>query len=333
MDNLTHSLTGMLLARAGLNRLAPRATVLAVAAANLPDLDVVTAFNGSLCYLAQHRGFTHALFWAPLVALAGLPLWWLLARKETLGARQWAGAYAVSLAAVASHLGLDFLNVYGIRLLLPFSGAWPRLDLVNIVDIWLWTLLLVCVLGPMLARLVDGEIGARRTPGRGMAIAGLALMGVYIAGRAELHARAVSTLQTRLYHREQPRLTVALPGAANPWRWTGLVETRRAWHVVDVNLLGREFDPGSGRVFYKPDTSAVRAAVTGTETARVFLDFAQCPLWRVTPASAPEGASLVRIYDLRFGLPDEGTFTTEYLVDASGKVLRQRFGFGNMKAE
>jgi inner membrane protein len=333
MDNLTHSLTGLLLARSGLNRLAPRATALAVIAANLPDLDIVTGVNGSLCYLANHRGFTHALSWAPLAAAATLPFWWLLARKQQPARRHWAGAYLVSLIAILSHLGLDFLNVYGIRLHLPFSAAWLRLDLVHIVDVWLWSLLLVCTLGPMLARLVYSEIGARGGSGRGMAITALLLMGAYFAGRAELHARAIETLQSRLYASQAPSLTVALPSAASPWQWTGLVETQTAWHAVPVNLLLRDFDPDAGRIFYKPDTARVRAAVLSTKTARAFLNFSQCPLWRVTPVTNPDGASLVRIYDLRFGLPEDGAFSTEYLVDASGKVLRERFSFGNMKSE
>lgn len=333
MDNLTHSLTGLLLARSGLNRLAPRATALAIIAANLPDLDIVSAVNGSLCYLANHRGFTHALFWAPLVALGALPLWWLLARKQSLGARQWAGAYLVALAAVLSHLGLDYLNVYGIRLQLPFAAAWPHLDLVNIIDIWLWAILLICALGPLLARLVYSEIGARGGTGRGMAIVGLVLMSAYFFGRAQLHAQAVETLQSRLYGKQQPRLTIALPSVANPWQWTGVVETNSAWHVLPVNLFSREFDPDAGRVFYKPDTTRVRAAVLRTKTASVFLDFSQCPLWRVTPVTSPEGASLVRIYDLRFGLPDEGTFSCDFLVDAAGNVLRERFSFGSMKSD
>lgn len=333
MDNLTHSLTGLLLARAGLNRLAPRATALAVIAANLPDLDIVTGVNGSLCYLAHHRGFTHALFWAPLVALAALPIWWLLARKQALTSRHWIGAYLVALTAIFSHLGLDFLNVYGIRLHLPFSADWPRLDLVNIVDIWIWAILLVCALGPLLARLVYSEIGARGGAGRGMAITGLILIAIYIGGRAELHARAIGTLQARLYEKEQPRLTAALPSAANPWQWTGLVETNSAWHVVPVNLLLRDFDPDARRTFYKPDLSRVRAPILATETARVFLDFNQAPLWRVTPVATPEGASLVHIYDLRFGLPGEGAFSCDFLIDAQGKVLRERFNFANMKPE
>lgn len=333
MDNLTHSLTALLLARAGLNRLAPRATVLAVIAANLPDLDIVTAVNGQASYLANHRGFSHALLLAPLMAAAALPLWWLLARKEPLGRRQWAGAYLVSLLAVFSHLGLDYLNVYGIRLHLPFSAAWVRLDLLNIIDVWIWAILLICTLGPMLARLVYSEIGARGGTGRGMAIAGLLLICVYLAGRATLHARAVDTLQARLYDKESPRFTIAVPGAANPWGWTGLVETESAWHVVPVNLLMGNFDPDSGRKFYKPDISHVRDAILHTETARIFLDFSRSALWRITPVTTPEGATRVRIYDLRFGLPEQGAFSCEFIIDRAGNVLRERFSFGNTKSE
>ena len=40
MDNLTHSLTGLMLSRAGLNRFYPRATLVLVIAANIPDIDI-----------------------------------------------------------------------------------------------------------------------------------------------------------------------------------------------------------------------------------------------------------------------------------------------------
>lgn len=333
MDNLTHSLAGILLARAGLGRLAPHGTALAVAAANLPDLDIVSGAGGSLCYLAHHRGFTHAFFWMPLVALAPLPLWWLWSRRQRhIGAKDWAMAYVISLAAVLSHLLLDALNVYGIRLLHPFSSRWLHADLVNIVDVWIWAVLLVCVLGPMLARLVYSEIGARGGSGRGMAWLGLLLLCGYVGLRAYLHQQATGALITRLYGGETPLRVLALPSAANPWSWTGLVETRAAWRVVPVDLLLREFDPEAGRTYYKPAAGSVRQPVLATETARVFLDFSQCPLWRITPAPQPDGAVLVRISDLRFGLPDDGAFTAEFLVDASGRVLRQQFAFGTMRA-
>jgi len=40
MDKLTHSLVGVLLSRAGVKRLAPRATVTLVLGANAPDIDI-----------------------------------------------------------------------------------------------------------------------------------------------------------------------------------------------------------------------------------------------------------------------------------------------------
>lgn len=329
MDNLTHSLTGVLLARAGLNRLVPRATILAVIAVNLPDLDIVTALRGSLCYLANHRGFSHALFWLPLVALAPLPIWWLLARSQGVKPIDWLKAYLVSAVALLSHLVLDWMNVYGIRLKLPFSGEWLHLDLLNIIDVWVWAILLICTLGPVLGRLVESEMGARRGAGRGMAITGLLLVAAYIGGRAQLHDQAVKALEARMYRHEMPRRILAIPGAFNPWQWTGVVETSSSWYVIPLDLH-REFDPESGRIFPKPDTSSVRSAVLDTETARVFLDFSQAALWRITPTPSPEGAVSVTIHDLRFGLPGEGAFSAEWIVDAKGRVVHEGFVFGRM---
>ncbi len=79
----------------------------------------------------------------------------------------WKMAFPVAMVGVASHLALDWTNVYGIRLLLPFSARWLRLDITSVVDPWIWTGLLLSVIAPALARLVGGEIGdLRRLAGR-----------------------------------------------------------------------------------------------------------------------------------------------------------------------
>ena len=67
MDNLTHSLTGLMLSRAGLNRFYPRATLLLVIAANIPDIDFVAIARGPLYYFEQHRGITHSVAAAPVI--------------------------------------------------------------------------------------------------------------------------------------------------------------------------------------------------------------------------------------------------------------------------
>ena len=74
MDNLTHSLVGLTAAKAGVDKLSPGATTLCVLAANSPDADIlVLIFRGRWAFLEHHRGITHSIVGAALLALA-LPL-------------------------------------------------------------------------------------------------------------------------------------------------------------------------------------------------------------------------------------------------------------------
>src|ERR1700734_3600278 len=164
MDPLTHSATGIFLGRAGLNRFCEQAPWILVLAANAPDIDIVTLFGGSLSYLHYHRHLTHSL--AAMPAMALLPV--LLVRLFTRKPFRWRAAYGISFTAVVSHLLLDYTNMYGIRLLLPFSARWFRLDLTAVMDLWIWAVLLLALAGPAIVRLVNSEIGARsNSPGRG----------------------------------------------------------------------------------------------------------------------------------------------------------------------
>src|SRR5579863_4778789 len=197
VDNITHSLTGLLLSRAGLDKLTPRAAWILVLAANAPDADVVSAFGGSLNYLHYHRNFTHSLAALPVLPILCVVAVRLVSRKPL----KWLGAYLIALIGVASHLLLDLTNVYGVRLLEPFSGRWFRWDSTSVIDFWIWGVLLLSVLAPMLARLVNAEIGAGAKSGayRGFALFALAFLVLYDGGRSILHARAIATLDSRVY--------------------------------------------------------------------------------------------------------------------------------------
>ena len=155
MDNATHTLCGLALARAGLDRLDPRATATLVAASSLPDLDIVVQlFGGQPAYLCHHRGITHALLGLCLETFLLAGLVWAWARRRALDpartstARRWPPTptppsrfWPLALVAgvgFASHLALDGLNTYGIRPFLPFSGQWYYGDVAFIVDPWLW---------------------------------------------------------------------------------------------------------------------------------------------------------------------------------------------------
>lgn len=147
MDNLTHSLVGLTVARAGLERLSPGATVLCVLAANSPDCDVAIVLGGDRwTFLQHHRGITHAIvgvvvlaLFLPLAFYAGDRLWARF-RKQAPKVKL-RGLMIASLIATATHPLLDWTNNYGIRFFLPWSSKWSYGDLVFIVDPYMWLIL------------------------------------------------------------------------------------------------------------------------------------------------------------------------------------------------
>ncbi len=154
MDNLTHSLVGAVLGQAGLKRTTGLAMPALIIGANLPDVDAACFFwlEGTE-HLAFRRGITHgppALVLLPL-ALAGL-LWgwdrWQMKRGTRPEARlpvRFGWLYAMAFIGCLSHPFFDWLNVYGIRLLEPFSSQWFYGDTLFIIDPWLWAVLIATV--------------------------------------------------------------------------------------------------------------------------------------------------------------------------------------------
>ena len=330
MDPLTHTATGLFLGRIGLNRWTPGATAILLLAANAPDFDIVSASGGSLDYLHFHRHLTHSILALPLMAILPVVLVRWVGRKPV----RWLGAWLAAMVAVATHLLLDFTNMYGIRLLLPFSGEWQRLDLTSVMDLWIWAVLLLSVAGPFIGRLVGSEIASTAVRpahyGRGFAWFALLFLLLYNCGRGALHARAMTVLDSRLYEQTAPLRVAALPHAANPLQWRGIVETRDFYAVEDVNLAG-EFDPTRAAIFRKPEPDAAMESAARTEAFRRFLQFAQYPLWRVSPASDPENSRTVELLDMRFGTPREPGFVATALVDERNRVLKSSFTFGRAR--
>jgi inner membrane protein len=328
MDPLTHTATGVFLSRAGLNRWTPLALPIVVLAANAPD--IVTLAGGPLNYLHYHRHLTHSLVAMPVLAIAVVALVRLAGRKPV----RWAGAFLAALVAVASHLLLDYTNVYGIRLLLPFSNSWQRLDLTPVVDLWIWTAILVAFAGPFLARMVTAEIRSGKTKnpthGRGFAWAALLFFLAYNGSRAALHTRAVAMLDSRIYRGAEPVRVVALP-SQNPLVWRGLVEAQEFYALEEINLAG-PFDPNAGQFFYKPEANPALDAARRTETFRVFLGFAQFPFWRLIAVSDPPNGKQVDVLDMRFGSPNDPAFRAGALIDGKGNVVKTDLQIGPRRA-
>jgi inner membrane protein len=330
MDNFTHTAVAAFLSRIGPGRWTPYGTAILLVGANLPDIDVVSAAGGSLNYLHFHRHLTHSLAAMPFVALAALGIVRIFARKSFV----WPGAYFAALLAVASHLALDFTNIYGIRLLLPFSSAWQSLDITGVVDLWILAACLLGLSAPLIGHLVGSEIASSSLKpkhyGRGWAWFAIGFILVYQVARFNLHSRAMVPLGSQLYQESTPIRVAALPNAINPLRWRGLVETADSIAVQDVNLAG---ETGSTRplVFHKPEPDPAIDAARRTSTFQRFLEFSQWPLWRVTPYPARENARLVEVFDMRFGTPMDPGFTVSAVVDARGQVVESGFRFGGIR--
>ncbi|MCC6538417.1 MAG: metal-dependent hydrolase [Bryobacterales bacterium] len=314
MDNLTHTLTGLMLSRAGLHRLTPRASLILMLAANAPDIDVVSLLGGTAVHLDWHRGFTH-----------GFPSLPLMAALPVLAARQWRtpGAWIASSVGVLSHLLLDWTNVYGIRLLSPISQEWFRLDITTVIDPWIWLVLLAAVAWPALARLVSAEIGAKSHAGGGIAVFALAFLLLYNSGRAVLHSRAVAVLDSRVYQGGVPAQIAAFPHHLNPLRWRGVVELPGRWETHPVDLAREEFDPGAGHLWYQAQPSAVLMQARRDPTFQALRRFSSMLWWQqVQPPG--EGAPVeVRATDLRFGEPNEQNFTATAQIDAASGQVRE----------
>lgn len=318
MDNLTHTFTALMLSRAGLDRLTPYATPLALLAGNVPDIDIVTLAWGQDLYFHHHRGITHALVMVPVMAL--LPM--LLIRVLTRKPLAWRGAFAVSAIAVLSHVGLDYLNHYGVRLLLPWSHEFLNLGVTFIADVWIWLLLILGVAWPAFSRLVSSEIGARPAKGRGMAWFVLISIFVYNAARILPWQRAVAVQEARVYDGAPPRRVVAIPHPVNPFRWTGIVDTGAFYQINDVNLLF-DFDPAAGRRLRKPEPHPAIDAARRMPQFQDLLNFTSFGLWRVTPE--PDDRIKVELFDLRFGAPPQPRFYATAVINSTGRVLSARF--------
>jgi len=327
MDLLTHVATGLFLSRAGLKQWTPKATPIVILAAVAPDIDIVAAAGGWLNYLHYHRHLTHSLPAAPVLALLPVLAVRVIGRQRLY----LPGAYFAALMAVASHLLLDFTNIYGIRPFLPFSGEWLRLDFTTVIDLWIWAVLLLGIAGPFVGRLVGSEITSgtarERHYGRGAAIFALAFLLFYNCGRGVLHTRAVATLESRDYQQAAPLRVVALPDPVNPLRWKGLVETRDFYALAELNLAG-DFDPTRAMIFHKPESDPAMEAARRTPSFQQFLAFSRFPFWRIQPLTEPEAGWLGQAMDLRFGTPLAPGFMVSARLNARLQVLGTTFQFG-----
>ncbi|HEX8708577.1 MAG TPA: metal-dependent hydrolase [Pyrinomonadaceae bacterium] len=189
---------------------------------------------------------------------------------------------------------------------------------------------LACLAGLILAR----RMRAGERWGRGLALAGLALVVVYWGGLSLAHRRALFRAQevasglTR-QHGESPLRIAAMPTLADPLYWQCVLETNLAAYRFNLALNGS--DGGGAPVnvgrFEKPQgrEAELVARASEDERARIFLDFARFPATRVQGDCL--SAMLVQFADLRYtdpGASRSGSFSLSVPVgcaEAVGEII------------
>jgi len=328
MDNVTHTLVGLMLSRAGLGGGEARgekgAPWMIMLAANAPDMDTYSFFTDSLTYLQVHRGYTHALVFAPLVALVPLLLVKVFTRTRLTMAT--AITYIGCLVAVLSHLLLDWTNVYGVRLMLPFNAKWYRLDATDIIDPVILGVLVLAVAAPALSRLVTSEMGGRKSRGPRRGWAWFALLAVlfYDTGRWVAHGRAVSIVDSFNYRGAPAERVSVFPVRFTVLRWRAVVEGDGFIYEVPVDLSG-DFDAAGGHTEYPAISSPAIDAARTTRTFQVFEKFDQLPFWTLLPV---DDTVRVELLDLRFGTVQSPGFEAVAFVEPDHRINRVFFSFG-----
>ncbi len=350
MDNLTHTLTGITLVRAGLGR-GTRGTMAAVIlASNAPDLDILSAFSGgAIPYLAAHRGPTHGVLGVVGLAAISAMLVWLVIkarRDHQHPPGSLLALFGMALAGSALHVLMDLPTSYGVRLLSPFDNTWFALDWLPIIDVYLWGLLLAGLLAMSL----------RREQRVVIARAVLVVAVLFYAVRATAQYRAlvwaaaekadgtVSACANAPILSHHPALmeaksagpgvclqAAALPTFLSPFTWQLVRQQSDGYELREVSLIAPARK--SDRIWIPSESDEWVAAARRTETGRVFLNFSRLPATRSVVEA--DGRHQVRLLDVRFvGGPFQWEqepqmrppFVATVELAPDGRVLRQGLG-------
>jgi inner membrane protein len=300
MDNLCHTLVGAACGEAGLKRRTRFGNATLMIAANMPDVDVLV-FATDLPSVAFRRGWTHGILAQILLPIALTGVLYVVDRwRPSRGAERlhvgW--VLALSYLGVISHVLLDLMNNYGVRLLMPFDGRWFYGDTLFIIDPWMW---LALGLGVWFARR-----HARPAPAR----AALLLVALYV-GAMYVGARAARDTVLRAWETQRGSLPASLmvgPVPVSPFSRVLIVDTGSSYVTGTFTWLSRRvtFDPeeipkgaDNPRVTEARDARAVRA----------FLVWSRFPVWTVEMTA---GGAVVSVRDMRFlgrGRPFEQSVT------------------------
>jgi len=326
MDTITHMLLGATTAQLAFRqRLGRGATWAAVVAAVAPDLDILAGpvlralgiDTGGGGHLVVHRGLSHSLLMAPVIALPIAAAWWKLRRRRAPSLASFGLLYACVLVAGLTHPLLDWGTAYGTELLSPITDARYALSCVPIIDIFYTPMLALTLLACWLVRKASRGEARRATLVIGWA--GFLLSLGYLVTGAVLRDRAID--MARALAGGAPILRAdAYPALGSIFVWRTVVETDGRWITARVRPLARGAP--------SRQESAARQSSPWIEKAREMPDVRGYAWFAMGVVRATEadrdGQHVVEFHDMRYGPRPESIdslWPLQVAFDKEGHVL------------
>jgi inner membrane protein len=297
MDNVCHTLVGAAMAEAGLKRSSAYASATLMIAANLPDVDVLV-FATDVPPISFRRGWTHGVVAQALlpIGLVLLMMAWARWRGTGRSANGSAGAtgpplragvlLGLSYLALYSHLLLDFLNNYGLRVLAPIEWRWFYGDAVFIVDPWLW---LALGAGVWVARRRGVPEPARIALG----VAGGYILVMLVSATV---SRTAVIRDWRAQRGYEPSALMVGPVPVSPFSHEVIIDAGDHYETGTYHFTSPRLRLNAERI-PKNDRAAEVAAARDAPTIRSFLVWSRFPYWEV---ERTDTGVRVTVRDVRF---------------------------------
>ncbi|MBI4887004.1 MAG: metal-dependent hydrolase [Acidobacteria bacterium] len=288
MDNLCHTLVGAALGEAGLKHRTRFGGVTLMLAANLPDIDVLV-FATSTPSVAFRRGWTHGVLAQAVLPLALAAAMMAVARlRPARGGTpvRVRGLLLLSYLGVLSHVALDLLNSYGVRLLAPFDWRWFYGDALFIIDPWLWLLLGA---GLWMSRRSGSPVPPRHALAAVTAYIMAMVVNAHLAGNMVLE-------RWRVERGGPPAGLMVGPLPITPFEREIIVDAGIHYERGTVGWLPRHvtLDPA---VVPKSGADPRVVQASDAPNIRAFLVWSRFPFWTFEPVP---GGTRVTVGDMRF---------------------------------
>ena len=320
MDNLCHTLVGAALGEAGLKRRTRFGSATLMIASNLPDIDVLAFATGTPA-VALRRGWTHGVVGQALLPiLLTVTVLALERRRLLLPGKKNPSPLPVSAGnllllsyiGVVTHVLMDLLNTYGVRLLMPVERRWFYGDVLFIIDPWIWVSLGA---GVWIARRRGSTSPARVA----LLVTGAYVFAMTVSARA---ARDEIVSRWQQVHGAAPAAVMVGPVPVTPLIRDVIIDAGDHYEIGLFAWQPRRVQ-FSRNVVEKHDRDPRVTVAREAPNIRAFLVWSRFPYWTFEPV---EGGTRVTVNDMRFGGgPGLGgrTFTQSVVVPAA-EISRPR---------